>query len=561
MRHFFFVMLLPVILFARQPSGEVLPVKNPDKTSFLENLSEGDRQNSLIQFDLLPSDGALFEKAKYVEKLWNNGEYEEAIREIKSGELFRIPFGISWKNPIKTSVPLWGDDIQLDTLTSVTCLDLDFDIHTGNTFAITLHKDNDNLYRWSVYFSTDTGKTWTKTYTWNSENIMNEISGTPLGNYYYISYLSTSNTYVMVRRVFAATGQIDVNYIYTIVSTEPDSVREVELTSNMYTYDNRIYCAFIDGNDTLKVFWTDTSAASWTEGSPSVFNAMQGLDIDYTPSSTYFLYVSYITTDSLLKVVGWNYPNWDELFSLSSVGFGSWWKSTTSIGAYRDTVMVAYTTSYSPNRLNYYISRDAGTTWDQGSLTDTLTTTHDITLDGRNGSGVVAVERRGLSFVGTFRWRDLQPGTWSDPDTFTDHEPRIIVKPAITYMAENRYGILYADWPSQIAYFDRSDFTGIEEEMDKPAHVFTILSKTPAIISGDLSLKLNISHGTELTMYIYDPMGRMVKTAFKGFVPAGIHTLTWDGTDASGRHVKNGVYFFLITASGEKKTGRILIIK
>ncbi|HDI83424.1 MAG TPA: hypothetical protein ENF18_06515 [candidate division WOR-3 bacterium] len=56
-------------------------------------------------------------------------------------------------------------------------------------------------------------------------------------------------------------------------------------------------------------------------------------------------------------------------------------------------------------------------------------------------------------------------------------------------------------------------------------------------------------------------MGRMVKTAFKGFVPAGIHTLTWDGTDASGRHVKNGVYFFLITASGEKKTGRILIVK
>jgi len=56
-------------------------------------------------------------------------------------------------------------------------------------------------------------------------------------------------------------------------------------------------------------------------------------------------------------------------------------------------------------------------------------------------------------------------------------------------------------------------------------------------------------------MYIYDPMSRMVKTVFKGFVPAGKHTFTRDGPDASGRHAKNNskniltILFFLFKKS------------
>jgi hypothetical protein len=57
---------------------------------------------------------------------------------------------------------------------------------------------------------------------------------------------------------------------------------------------------------------------------------------------------------------------------------------------------------------------------------------------------------------------------------------------------------------------------------------------------------------------IYDLQGRMVKRLVNTWLPAGRHFVTWDGTDAQGRHAAAGVYFSRVAAAG-LQTGQRLV--
>ena len=57
---------------------------------------------------------------------------------------------------------------------------------------------------------------------------------------------------------------------------------------------------------------------------------------------------------------------------------------------------------------------------------------------------------------------------------------------------------------------------------------------------------------------IYDVQGRMVKRLVNGWLPAGHHAVTWDGTDASGRRVGAGVYFSQVVSNGARRGERLV---
>jgi hypothetical protein len=51
---------------------------------------------------------------------------------------------------------------------------------------------------------------------------------------------------------------------------------------------------------------------------------------------------------------------------------------------------------------------------------------------------------------------------------------------------------------------------------------------------------------------VYDITGRRVKTVFDGSLPAGAHTLSWDGSTVSGSLAGAGIYFMRVTADGQE---------
>jgi flagellar hook assembly protein FlgD len=64
-----------------------------------------------------------------------------------------------------------------------------------------------------------------------------------------------------------------------------------------------------------------------------------------------------------------------------------------------------------------------------------------------------------------------------------------------------------------------------------------------------------------VTLRIVDVAGRHVRSLVDARVPAGTHTTTWSGVDASGRHVTPGIYFVSLDNKDGTDTQRVVVIR
>jgi flagellar hook assembly protein FlgD len=55
--------------------------------------------------------------------------------------------------------------------------------------------------------------------------------------------------------------------------------------------------------------------------------------------------------------------------------------------------------------------------------------------------------------------------------------------------------------------------------------------------------------------------GELVATVAEGDMGAGEHTATWGGTDAAGRPVSSGIYFYRLRAGGSLDTRKAILLK
>jgi phosphodiesterase/alkaline phosphatase D-like protein len=64
-------------------------------------------------------------------------------------------------------------------------------------------------------------------------------------------------------------------------------------------------------------------------------------------------------------------------------------------------------------------------------------------------------------------------------------------------------------------------------------------------------------------LVVYDVLGRTVRTLVRAdeALPAGFYSVTWDGRDASGRPVGNGLYFYRLTTAVFSRTGKMMMLK
>lgn len=75
----------------------------------------------------------------------------------------------------------------------------------------------------------------------------------------------------------------------------------------------------------------------------------------------------------------------------------------------------------------------------------------------------------------------------------------------------------------------------------------------PAQTSTRISFVLPRTVEGAVSLAVYDAGGRRVRALGSAF-GAGLNEVTWDGTDASGRPVRSGVYFYRLDAGGERFT-------
>ena len=78
---------------------------------------------------------------------------------------------------------------------------------------------------------------------------------------------------------------------------------------------------------------------------------------------------------------------------------------------------------------------------------------------------------------------------------------------------------------------------------------------------GITEIAFNLPKKAEVELTVYNAAGMRVKTLVNGKVEAGIHKVTWEGTDARGTTVPQGVHFFKLGSEGINLSKKCILMK
>jgi flagellar hook assembly protein FlgD len=95
-----------------------------------------------------------------------------------------------------------------------------------------------------------------------------------------------------------------------------------------------------------------------------------------------------------------------------------------------------------------------------------------------------------------------------------------------------------------------------------PATTTTILyTNRPNPFSRATSIGFRLGRDHAVTLTIYDPAGRLVRSLVSGNQSAGEHSALWDGRDDAGRAVGAGLYFYTLRTADSKTQRKMLMLK
>jgi len=479
---------------------------------------------------------------------------------------FLLMFVLLFSEEVKGSEPVlssarWEDDVRIGDKDSVNEVVFDMAFGGGNFFVAFKNTESGTDFC-TVSISTEVGRTWTEI-GFMGPGIV-DIDAAVFQNYFYVVYAIGNKA--LIRRFNTSNGSWDLTYGTDTVTSSGFNIREIAFASTQdFSPPTRLYCFVIREDNSLEYHYSSEDVETWSTLGVVSVNADRGLDACCNEGySSEYVWCSYIGTNDSVYIgsVG---AIWNSYGPLTDVSYSIGGMSVTSIGAYRDTVMVLY--PYSGGEFAFYIrscaSYDGGNSWSyEGTLFGPNATTWGVSaITARKGDGfgtVITCYNYGL-----YRYRDYPAGAWSDTVHFTDDLVKPQVKPAIERIATECYGMVYVDYPTMGAWFDINHWPepGVEENAPSGKEV-SILDATPSVFSSRTSIEYILPTQQNISLDVYDLLGNHIINLVSGQVPAGKNSTVWDGKDDSGKPVSSGMYFCVLKANDKRsKVTKITLIK
>jgi len=101
----------------------------------------------------------------------------------------------------------------------------------------------------------------------------------------------------------------------------------------------------------------------------------------------------------------------------------------------------------------------------------------------------------------------------------------------------------------------------VEDTLPEVRQVFTLSPNAPNPFNAATSIRFEFFHDGDVSLVVYDSLGRVVKRLVGGHLSAGLHAVTWDGTDDAGVPVSSGVYVYRLASRGIVDTGRMTMVR
>jgi hypothetical protein len=87
------------------------------------------------------------------------------------------------------------------------------------------------------------------------------------------------------------------------------------------------------------------------------------------------------------------------------------------------------------------------------------------------------------------------------------------------------------------------------------------VSPNPLLAGSTGRIRFTLAREGKARIDVFDVEGRLVKTVFDGLAQEGVNDAFWNGTDASGRQVANGVYFTRLRAAGDDLSKKMVVVR
>lgn len=83
----------------------------------------------------------------------------------------------------------------------------------------------------------------------------------------------------------------------------------------------------------------------------------------------------------------------------------------------------------------------------------------------------------------------------------------------------------------------------------------------PNPFNGGTTIEYSLSSPSGIRIDIFNSLGRHIQTLVDRQMPAGVHTVHWDGTNRQGEPVASGVYFYRLVAGSHMQTRQMTLLK
>ncbi|MBI2426246.1 MAG: T9SS type A sorting domain-containing protein, partial [Candidatus Kerfeldbacteria bacterium] len=102
---------------------------------------------------------------------------------------------------------------------------------------------------------------------------------------------------------------------------------------------------------------------------------------------------------------------------------------------------------------------------------------------------------------------------------------------------------------------------GIHDDTPSSLPQELALSLSPNPFNPETQIAFTVETEGLCTVNVYDVAGRKVKTILESTLSTGTYTVTWDGTDASGRACASGMYTVSLESAGTSIQRRAVMLK
>lgn len=90
---------------------------------------------------------------------------------------------------------------------------------------------------------------------------------------------------------------------------------------------------------------------------------------------------------------------------------------------------------------------------------------------------------------------------------------------------------------------------------------FHLLPNYPNPFNAGTTISFDAPGGHEVELFIFDILGRRIKTLYRGITLAERRVFYWDGTDEGGRSVSTGVYVSMLRSGSTIRSQKILLLR